>query len=115
VTDIDLSVDGKFLYVSCWGTGELRHYDVSEPLSPVLTGSVHIGGIVRRETHPGTPGPLSGGPQTAEVSRDGRRLYVTNSLHGAWDDQCYPNGVGAWFVKRNADPAGGSPSTKTSS
>ena len=29
VTDIDLSVDDKFLYVSCWGTGEFQQYDVS--------------------------------------------------------------------------------------
>ena len=29
VTDINLSLDDRFLYVSCWGTGELRQYDVS--------------------------------------------------------------------------------------
>src|SRR3954463_15100073 len=28
VTDIDLSVDDSSLYVSCWGTGELKRYDV---------------------------------------------------------------------------------------
>ena len=28
VTDIDLSLDDRFLYVSCWGTGELLQYDV---------------------------------------------------------------------------------------
>ena len=49
VTDIELSVDDKYLYVSCWGTGELRQYDVSDPFDPVLTGSVHLGGIVRRD------------------------------------------------------------------
>ena len=48
VTDINLSLDDRFLYVSCWGTGELRQYDVSDPFNPVLTGSVRIGGIVRR-------------------------------------------------------------------
>ncbi len=31
VTDIDLSLDDRFLYVACWGTGEMRQYDVSEP------------------------------------------------------------------------------------
>ena len=31
VTDIDLSMDDKFLYVACWGTGEMRQYDVSDP------------------------------------------------------------------------------------
>jgi selenium-binding protein 1 len=26
VTDIDLSVDDTFLYVSCWGAGELKQF-----------------------------------------------------------------------------------------
>ena len=33
VTDINLSLDDRFLYVSCWGTGELRQYDVSDPFA----------------------------------------------------------------------------------
>jgi methanethiol oxidase len=100
VTDIDLSVDDKYLYVSCWGTGELKRYDVTDPFHPVETGSVRIGGIVGRAAHPAEPSlPLAGGPQMVEVSRDGRRVYVTNSLYGAWDDQFYPDGVGAWMAK----------------
>ena len=46
VTDIDLSMDDRFLYVSCWGTGDLQQYDVSDPFDPKLTGKVRIGGIV---------------------------------------------------------------------
>ena len=107
VTDIGLSVDDRFLYVSCWGTGELRQYDVSDPLHPELTGSLHIGGIVRRTPHPARPEPLSGGPQMVEVSRDGRHLYFTNSLYGAWDDQFYPDGVGSWMVKADVESDGG--------
>ncbi|HZD67266.1 MAG TPA: selenium-binding protein SBP56-related protein, partial [Acidimicrobiales bacterium] len=107
VTDIDLSVDDRFLYVSCWGTGELRQYDVSDPLHPRLTGSVRIGGIVGNRPHPSSPAPLRGGPQMVEVSRDGRRVYFTNSLYGAWDDQFYPEGVGSWLTKADADPDGG--------
>ncbi|HZE32117.1 MAG TPA: selenium-binding protein SBP56-related protein [Actinoallomurus sp.] len=100
VTDIDLSVDDRFLYVSCWGTGELKRYDVTDPFHPVEAGSVRIGGIVERTPHPSAPGePLAGGPQMVEVSRDGKRVYVTNSLYGAWDDQFYPDGVGAWMAK----------------
>lgn len=34
-----------------------------------------------------------------EISRDGRRVYFTNSLYRAWDDQFYPDGVGTWMVK----------------
>ena len=52
VTDIALSVDDRSLYVSCWGTGELKRYDVSDPRKPRETGSVRIGGIVDRSPHP---------------------------------------------------------------
>jgi selenium-binding protein 1 len=108
VTDIDLSLDDRFLYVSCWGTGELRQYDVSDPFNPKLTGSVHIGGIVRRTAHPKKPGQAqNGGPQMVEVSRDGRRIYFTNSLYYSWDEQFYPDGVRSWMAKVDADPAGG--------
>ncbi|GAA0409910.1 selenium-binding family protein [Microbispora corallina] len=104
VTDIDLSVDDQRLYVSCWGTGELKQFDVSDPFKPVEIGSVHLGGIVRRAAHPAAPSErLAGGPQMVEVSRDGRRVYVTNSLYGSWDDQFYPDGVGAWMAKVDAD------------
>ena len=108
VTDIDLSVDDRFLYVSAWGTGELRQYDVSDPFAPKLTGSVRIGGIVAGASHPAAPGRrLRGGPQMVEVSRDGRRVYFTNSLYGAWDDQFYPEGVGGWLAKLDVDQGGG--------
>jgi selenium-binding protein 1 len=107
VSDIDLSVDDRFLYVSCWGTGEMRQYDVSDPFAPKLTGSVHLGGIVRRTPHPKTGRPLNGGPQMVEISRDGRRVYFTNSLYAPWDEQFYPEGLKGWMVRLNADPKGG--------
>ena len=108
VTDIDLTVDDQTLYVSCWGTGELKQYDVSDPFHPVETGSVRLGGIVGRVAHPSFPDePLAGGPQMVEVSRDGRRVYVTNSLYGSWDDQFYPDGVGAWLAKIDVADGGG--------
>jgi selenium-binding protein 1 len=108
VSDIDLSVDDQMLYVSCWGTGELKQFDVSDPARPREVGSVHLGGIVRRTPHPAAPSEqLAGGPQMVEVSRDGRRIYATNSLYGAWDDQFYPDGVGAWMTKIDTDPSTG--------
>jgi methanethiol oxidase len=114
VTDINLSLDDRFLYVSCWGTGEMLQYDVSDPFHPKKTGSVHIGGIVRRTPHPAEPGkPLSGGPQMVEVSRDGKRVYFTNSLYAAWDEQFYPAGVGSWMAKLDASPGGGIEFDKT--
>ena len=108
VSDIALSVDDRFLYVSCWGTGELRQYDVTDPLRPRLAGSVHLGGIARRAAHPSAPdAPLNGGPQMLEVSRDGRRVYVTNSLYLAWDAQFYPAGIDGWMAKLDVGAEGG--------
>jgi len=108
VTDIDLSMDDRFLYVSCWGTGDFHQYDVSDPFRPKLTGKVRIGGIVSRAAHPRLKNAkLNGGPQMVEVSRDGRRIYFTNSLYGAVDPQFYPDGVEGWMVKLDARPEGG--------
>jgi len=106
VTDIDLSLDDRWLYVSCWGTGEFRQYDVSDPFHPQLTGSVRLGGIVGHAPHP-ADGALNGGPQMVEVSRDGRRIYVSNSLYASWDAQFYPEGIRGWVAKLDADPTGG--------
>ncbi|EUA31227.1 56kDa selenium binding family protein [Mycobacterium xenopi 4042] len=46
-------------------------------------------------------------PQMVEISRDGRRVYVTNSLYAAWDEVFYPEGVGAWMAKLDADVSAG--------
>jgi selenium-binding protein 1 len=105
ITDISLSVDDRNLYVSCWGTGELKRFDVSDPRAPRQTGSVHLGGIVRQAAHPAS-GPLNGGPQMVETSRDGKRVYLTNSLYAAWDEQFYPDGIDGWFVKLDANDDG---------
>ena len=43
VTDINLSLDDKYLYVSCWGSGEFRQYDVSDPFQPKLNSTVRNG------------------------------------------------------------------------
>jgi selenium-binding protein 1 len=116
VTDIDLSMDDRFLYVACWGTGDMQQYDVSDPHNPKLTGKVRIGGIVSRNGHPGARnggknggknGALNGGPQMVEISRDGRRVYFTNSLYGVIDEQFYPEGIEGWMVKLDAKPEGG--------
>ena len=52
-------------------------------------------------------GALNGGPQMVELSRDGRRVYLTNSLYASWDAQFYPEGVDSWLVKLDADERGG--------
>jgi selenium-binding protein 1 len=108
ITDINLSLDDRFLYVSCWGTGEFLQYDVSDPFHPKKTGSIHLGGITRQAPHPrDRKKPLSGGPQMVELSRDGKRIYFTNSLYAPWDRQFYPAGIESWMVKLDAAPHGG--------
>jgi selenium-binding protein 1 len=42
-----------------------------------------------------------------EVSRDGRRVYLTNSLYSTWDAQFYPEGIRGWMAKVDASPEGG--------
>ena len=34
-----------------------------------------------------------------EMSRDGKRVYLTNSLYASWDAQFYPEGIDGWMVK----------------
>jgi selenium-binding protein 1 len=100
VTDINLSLDDRVLYVSCWGTGELRQYDVSDPFNPQLRSTIQLGGIVNQTPHPAGGGrPLNGAPQMVEISRDGKRVYFTNSLYAAWDEQFYPDGIRGWMAK----------------
>jgi len=106
VTDINLSLDDKFLYVSCWGTGDLLQYDVSDPFNAKLTGKVRLGGIVSKAPHP-KAGALNGAPQMVEVSRDGRRVFVSNSLYRSWDEQFYPEGIRGWVAKLDVSPTGG--------
>ncbi|MBY8846756.1 selenium-binding family protein [Streptomyces sp. SP2-10] len=108
ITDIDLSVDDRWLYVSAWGTGDLIQYDVSDPRQPRRTAAVRLGGITARRPHPAAPDvPLTGGAQMVEVSRDGQRVYLTNSLYAAWDEQFYPAGIEPWMVKLDADTSRG--------
>jgi selenium-binding protein 1 len=42
-----------------------------------------------------------------EVSRDGRRIYVSNSLYSKWDTQFYPAGLDGWIAKLDVGPDGG--------
>ena len=99
ITDLVLSLDDRFLYFSNWLHGDIRQYDVSDPSNPKLTGRVWLGGVLKK----GGEGDgksaeqlkirnhiIQGGPQMLQLSLDGKRLYVTNSLYSSWDNQFYP-------------------------
>ena len=42
-----------------------------------------------------------------EISRDGKRVYWTNSLYSTWDAQFYPGGMEGAMVKADVGPDGG--------
>ena len=108
ITDQVISMDDRFLYFSDWLHGDLRQYDISDLAHPRLTGQVWCGGVLGPVTHGrnGNQRELSGGPQMLQLSMDGRRLYVTNSLYSTWDNQFYPN-LKSWMLKVDCDPNGG--------
>ncbi len=108
ITDLLISMDDKYLYFSNWLHGDLRQYDISDPSDPKLTGQVWCGGLL------GNAGEiqgrkLEGGPQMLQLSLDGKRLYVTNSLYSSWDNQFYPDiaGKGSYLLKINCDTENG--------
>ena len=101
VTDITLSEDDKYLYVSCWLAGCVLQYDVTNPALPIYKGGYgNLGGVTKinpgvNEFNPfsyewDTNKQFAGGPQMLRLEQSGRVLYVTNSLFSSWDDQFYP-------------------------
>ncbi len=104
ITDIVVSMDDRFLYFSNWLHGDLRQYDITDPARPRLTGQLQLGGVLGRPSDAGHE--LGGGPQMLQLSLDGRRLYVTNSLYSTWDNQFYP-GLRSWLLRVNCKPDGG--------
>jgi selenium-binding protein 1 len=108
ITDILISMDDRFIYFSNWFHGDVRQYDISDPHMPKLVGQIWLGGLVNRSN----PELLSkwdkkflGGPQMLQLSLDGKRLYVTNSLFSSWDDQFYPDLAknGSTMLRINCD------------
>jgi methanethiol oxidase len=104
ITDLVVSMDDRFLYFSDWLHGDLRQYDVSDPAHPRLTGRLWLGGVLGKPSDAGRE--LHGGPQMIQLSFDGRRLYVTNSLYSTWDNQFYPD-LRSWLLRVNCHPDGG--------
>jgi selenium-binding protein 1 len=67
--DMILSYDNTRLYVTNWFANTVQQFDVSDPFDPVLEATVSV-------PH----------PNMLRLSRDDRRLYVSNSLLTPWDD-----------------------------
>jgi selenium-binding protein 1 len=89
ITDLLISMDDRWLYFSNWLHGDIRQYDISHPAKPRLAGQVWLGGVIGKKAKLRDK-ELNGGPQMLQLSLDGKRLYVTNSLYSSWDNQFYP-------------------------
>jgi selenium-binding protein 1 len=108
ITDLVLSLDDRYLYFSNWLHGDIRQYDVSDPANPKLVGQVWVGGLFGKAgTVQGHK--LNGGPQMLQLSLDGKRLYVTNSLYSVWDNQFYPDLArsGSYILQVDCDTVNG--------
>lgn len=90
ISDLVVSLDDRWLYFSNWLHGDVRQYDIRDPSKPKLTGQVWVGGLIGKA--PQFAGSAArGGPQMLQLSLDGKRLYVTDSLFSSWDNQFYPD------------------------
>ena len=103
VTDINLSLDDQFLYVSCWGTGELKQYDVSDPFNPRETGSVRLGGIVERAAHPAAGAAQRRAADGRGQPRRQARLPHQLALRRAGTSSSTPTGIDGWMAKLDAE------------
>eukprot|EP01097_Dermamoeba_algensis_P000133 TRINITY_DN1046_c0_g1_i1.p1 TRINITY_DN1046_c0_g1~~TRINITY_DN1046_c0_g1_i1.p1 ORF type:complete len:157 (-),score=33.70 TRINITY_DN1046_c0_g1_i1:129-599(-) len=103
-------------------TGDIRQYDISDPHHPRLVGQIFLGGVVKADSGvrhvSGAPAPdiplvkgkkLAGGPQMIQLSLDGKRLYVTNSLFSPWDKQFYADLAhqGSYLLQIDVNQNGG--------
>nr|CAD7576853.1 unnamed protein product [Timema californicum] len=116
-SDILLSLDDKFLYMSNWFHGDIRQYDITDRRHPKLVGQLFLGGLILKggalkvlhdEELKEQPEPvfvkrrrLNASPQMLQLSLDGKRLYVTSSMFSPWDKEFYPDikQLGSWLLK----------------
>jgi selenium-binding protein 1 len=108
ISDLVVSLDDRWLYFSNWLHGDVRQYDISNPSKPKLTGQVWVGGLFGKG-HKVRGTTANGGPQMLQLSLDGKRLYVTDSLFSSWDNQFYPNIAkhGSLMLQLDADTTAG--------
>jgi selenium-binding protein 1 len=108
ITDLLVSMDDRYLYLANWLHGDIRQYDISNPVQPQLKGQVWCGGVLGKGSNGGGR-RLNGGPNMLQLSLDGKRLYTTSSLLSSWDNQFYPDIArqGSYLLKINCDTENG--------
>lgn len=48
ITDFLISLDDRFLYLSNWLHGDIRQYNIEDPVNPRLAGQVFVGGLIKK-------------------------------------------------------------------
>jgi methanethiol oxidase len=87
--DMMLSYDNKFMFITNWFGNTVQVFRITDPFNPVLTDTVDI-------PH----------PNMLRMSRDQKRLYVTNGLLTTWDNDPNLGGprnneYGVWLFNFN--------------
>jgi methanethiol oxidase len=67
--DMLLSYDNKYMYLTNWFGNTVQQFDITDPFNPVLRATVPV-------PH----------PNMLRLSRDNKRLYVSNSLLTSWNN-----------------------------
>ena len=67
--DMLLSYDHRYMYVTNWFGNTVQQFDITDPFNPVLTATESV-------PH----------PNMLRLSRDNKRLYVSNSVLTTWDN-----------------------------
>lgn len=99
VTSLCLSLDDRWLHVACWGSGEVRRYDVTDPRAP------RLGGLGAPDGREGAPARSGGPPPSSCLATEA--AYVTNGFHAGWTERFYAAGTPGWMVKLDLHPDGG--------
>jgi methanethiol oxidase len=95
--DMLLSYDHKYMYLTNWFGNTVQQFDITNPFDPVLTATVEV-------PH----------PNMLRLSRDNKRLYVSNSLLSTWDnDERFGpprnSDYGIWLFDVDTDSGGLTP------
>ncbi|CAI5452956.1 unnamed protein product [Caenorhabditis angaria] len=111
LTDMVLSMDDRWMYICGFLHGVVWKFDIQDPFRVSLFGKINLGGIMESfpevsirkgnamENRWWLPPEVRsyprgvryrGGPAIMQLSKDGNRLYISNSFYKAWDAQFYP-------------------------
>ena len=85
ITDLVVSMDDRWLYFSNWLHGDVRQYDDQRSGKAQADWSSVAGRRDRQSRRRCGGTTPTGGPQMLQLSLDGKRLYITDSLFSSWD------------------------------